>query len=135
MAARSAKYTTQQGRRILEYLAALGDKHSTVEQIVQHFKKQKPAIGQTTVYRHLEKLNNSGVLRRFVLDEGSACYQFVESAACQEHFHLKCEKCGGLIHLECTLLDEIQTHVLKEHSFQINALKTIFYGTCKRCLQ
>jgi Fur family ferric uptake transcriptional regulator len=135
MTTRSPQYQTQQGRRILDYLASLGGKHITVNQIVQHFQKQTPAIGQTTVYRHLEKLSSNGTIRRYVLDEGSACYQFVQtSQVCQEHFHLKCEKCGGLYHLECSLLDEIQQHVLQTHDFQINTLKTVFYGVCKNCL-
>lgn len=135
MMKRSANYSTQQGKRILAFLAALGNEHVTVNQIVAHFRKEQPAIGQTTVYRHLEKLHSGGLLRKYALDEGSACYQFVNSGtACREHFHLKCETCGRLIHLECDLLDEIQQHVFKNHRFQINALKTVFYGQCAQCL-
>lgn len=132
---RRSAYNTRQGKRILDFLAGLGDSHVTVNQIVQHFRKEEPAIGQTTVYRHLEKLYNGGLIRRYALDEGSACYQFVENdTPCQEHFHLKCEICGELIHLECEVLGEIQKHVLRQHCFQINALKTVFYGRCKNCL-
>ncbi|GHU13185.1 transcriptional repressor [Spirochaetia bacterium] len=135
MNSRSAHYQTRQGRRILDYMDSLGDRHVTVNQIVQYFRRQTPAIGQTTVYRHLEKLSADGMIRRYALEEGSACYQFVRgAAACQEHFHLKCEKCGELIHLECDVLDEIQQHLLQTHHFQINALKTVFYGVCKNCL-
>jgi Fur family ferric uptake transcriptional regulator len=133
---RSANYSTQQGRLILDYLVSLGDEHVTVNQIVQHFRKQKIPIGQTTIYRHLEKLYDNGIIRRYSLSEGSACYQYIRNdKPCQEHFHLKCEICGELIHLECDLLDEIQKHVHKKHNFQINALKTVFYGTCDRCLK
>ncbi|MDR0402622.1 MAG: transcriptional repressor [Treponema sp.] len=134
--ARSANYNTLQGRLILDYLVSLGDRHVTVNQIVQHFRKQNIPIGQTTIYRHLEKLYSSGTIRRYTLSEESACYQYASNGkACQEHFHLKCEQCGELIHLECDLLDEIQKHVYKNHSFRINALKTVFYGTCARCLK
>jgi Fur family ferric uptake transcriptional regulator len=132
---RSLQYQTRQGRRILDYLGSLGDEHVTVNQIVQHFRRQTPAIGQTTVYRHLEKLCSGGMIRRYALEEGSACYQVVRGGGdCRGHFHLKCEKCGELIHLECDLLDEIQQHVLQKHDFRINALKTVFYGLCKNCL-
>lgn len=132
---RPVTYNTQQGKRILDYLASLDSGHITVNQIVQHFRQQKPAIGQTTVYRHLERLSSGGAIRRYVLEEGSACYQFVQAEEdCRGHFHLKCEKCGELIHLDCDLLDEIQKHVLRDHLFQINALKTVFYGLCGSCL-
>jgi Fur family ferric uptake transcriptional regulator len=132
---RLSNYSTRQGKLILDYLASLGNEHVTVNHIVQHFRKQKIPIGQTTIYRHLEKLCDSGVIRKYTLSEGSACYQHVnDDKACQEHFHLKCEICGELIHLECDVLDEIQKHVYNKHNFQINALKTVFYGTCDRCL-
>ncbi|MDR1506581.1 MAG: transcriptional repressor [Treponema sp.] len=132
---RPANYSTQQGRLILGYLASLEDRHVTVSQIVQYFRKQKIPIGQTTVYRHLEKLYNSGTIHRYALSDGGACYQYVrDDRPCQEHFHLKCEKCGDLIHLECDLLEEIQNHVYKKHDFQIDALKTVFYGICGRCI-
>jgi Fur family ferric uptake transcriptional regulator len=133
---RPASYNTQQRKLILDYMAGLGDTHVTVGQIARHFEHEDAAIGQTTIYRYLEKLVNEGKIRRYVFSEGdSACYQYVNNdGECQEHFHLKCEKCGKLIHLECDLLDEIQRHVLNKHDFQINMLKTVFYGKCKECL-
>jgi Fur family ferric uptake transcriptional regulator len=133
---RLSNYSTRQGRLILDYLVSLEDRHVTANQIVHYFRKQGISIGQTTIYRHLEKLCDTGLIRRYTLREGSACYQYIQNdRPCQEHFHLKCEICGELIHLECDLLDEIQKHVYKKHNFQINALKTVFYGTCDRCLK
>jgi Fur family ferric uptake transcriptional regulator len=116
-------------------MASLGDSHVTVHQLVRHFEHEEAGIGQTTIYRHLEKLAADGKIRKYVLNEGkSACYQYAGKDACHEHFHLTCEKCGSLIHLECNLLDEIQEHLLREHGFQINKLKIVFYGTCGKCL-
>jgi Fe2+ or Zn2+ uptake regulation protein len=31
-------------------------------------------------------------------------------------------------------LDKTARHLLRAHHFQINLLKTVFYGTCKKCL-
>jgi Fe2+ or Zn2+ uptake regulation protein len=36
--------------------------------------------------------------------------------------------------VDCDLLDKIEKHLLRSHEFQINMLKTVFYGTCKSCL-
>jgi Fur family ferric uptake transcriptional regulator len=72
-------------------------------------------------------------VRRYNL-EGEACYQYIdESGGCREHFHLKCEKCGTLIHLECAVLNDTADHVRREHRFEINPFKTVFYGICKNC--
>jgi Fur family ferric uptake transcriptional regulator len=133
---RPANYRTRQGDRILEYLRSLGDSHVTVTQITRHFADMEEHIGQTTIYRRLEKLAEEGAVRKYVLSDGnSACYQYVDThALCREHFHLVCETCGALIHADCDFLDEIQAHLLREHDFHINTLKTVLYGTCKTCL-
>lgn len=133
---RPASYATRQGKRILDYLESLKGRHVTVWEAARYFADAGEGIGQTTIYRHLEKLTEEGKLRKYILSEGkSACYQYVEGGAkCREHFHLKCEKCGTLIHLECDALNKIRRHIFKEHRFRINALKTVFYGRCERCL-
>jgi Fur family ferric uptake transcriptional regulator len=131
---RPGSYNTQQRKLILDYMAALGDSHVTVNQIVRYFEKNETAVGQTTIYRYLEKLADDGKIRKYILSEGGACYQYInDEKKCREHFHLKCEQCGKLIHLDCNLLDEIQQHLLKKHNFQINMLKTVFYGRCRNC--
>jgi Fur family ferric uptake transcriptional regulator len=134
---RPPQYRTRQGQIILDYMQTLGGSHVTVSQVVRHFADGgEGGIGQTTVYRHLEKLLAQGKIRKYLLNDGeSACYQYVESGPdCREHFHLKCEVCGDLIHADCNLLDKIDKHLMEEHDFQINALKTVLYGTCKKCL-
>jgi Fur family ferric uptake transcriptional regulator len=132
---RPSAYNTQQGKLILDYMASLGDTHVTVYQILRHFEDEGADIGQTTIYRRLEKLTRDGKIRKYFLGENkSACYQYVDPRKiCQEHFHLKCEACGRLIHLDCGLLSEIQQHILDKHKFEINMLKMIFYGKCKKC--
>jgi Fur family ferric uptake transcriptional regulator len=117
-------------------MASLEDTHVTAHQIVRHFETAPVAIGQTTVYRHLERLVAEGKIRKYLLSDGRrAYYQYIgRNQACKEHFHLKCERCGTLIHLDCTLLDTMQGHLLDKHDFQINLLKTTLYGTCGNCL-
>ncbi|MCL1815164.1 MAG: transcriptional repressor [Treponema sp.] len=132
---RASHYQTRQGELILDYLGSLGGSHVTAGNIAGHFERLKPPIGKTTVYRHLEKLAAAGKIRRYFLAGTSACYQYIAgSGECKNHFHLKCETCGELFHLDCGLLEDVADHVRKKHRFAINSLKTVFYGTCKRCL-
>ncbi|MDR1575584.1 MAG: transcriptional repressor [Treponema sp.] len=133
---RPANYHTRQGQDILDYMRSLGDGHITVNQLVRHFTDERAAIGQTTIYRHLEKLAAAGKIRKYLLNDGSsACYQYIDDETkCREHFHLKCEICGSVIHADCELLDKIERHLLSMHDFQIDMLKTIFYGSCGKCL-
>ena len=132
---RSGEYKTRQQKAILSYIASLDDSHVTAAQIVEHFEKEKIAIGRTTIYRHLDRLTESGKLRRYITDGVSgACYQHVgDMSECKIHLHLKCEGCGKLQHLDCDMLSEIQRHVLDEHSFRIDASRTVLYGNCDEC--
>ena len=133
---RPSNYRTKQYEAICSYIASLGSDHVTAAQIASHFQEEDIPIGKATIYRHLEKLTENGKLRRYVTDGVSgACYQYVESdQICDGHLHLKCEFCGELLHLECEALDDLERHVLDEHSFHVNTTKTVLYGRCDDCL-
>jgi Fur family ferric uptake transcriptional regulator len=118
-------------------MASLGGTHVTAAQIAAYFGKAESSIGLTTVYRHLEKLTESGRVRKyFAGPDSSACYQYIlDNTGCAEHFHLKCDACGALVHLRCDMLDGIPEHVYEEHSFLIDKSKVVFYGKCVNCLK
>lgn len=120
---------------MLEYMSSLGGAHVTANQIMRHFEDDGVLVGMSTIYRHLEKLAADGKIRKYAITGGaSACYQYISDAAkCGGHFHLLCEDCGVLIHLDCELLDEIESHLLSSHDFQLDMLKTVFYGKCEKC--
>ena len=132
---RPLRYKTKQSEVILDYIVSLNGAHVTAAQIVEHFEKEGISVGRTTIYRHLDKLSESGKLYRYTTDGVSgACYQYAgDTENCDTHIHLKCEGCGELLHLECDKLNEIQRHVYNEHAFQVNTLKTVLYGKCGAC--
>ncbi|NLG11001.1 MAG: transcriptional repressor [Coriobacteriaceae bacterium] len=132
----TTSYNTRQREAIRDYLMSLKGEHVTVDQVLAHFSSTKAPIGRTTIYRYLDKLTRDGKARRFSVDGlPCACFQFIdEPEGCDDHFHLKCESCGALLHLECDELQYIREHVFEHHAFDINALKTVFYGTCQECL-
>lgn len=130
-------YKTKQREAILAYIASLGDGHVTAAQIIAHFEKGDTPIGRTTVYRHLERLTESGRVRRYAVDGTmGACFQYAETAEqCQTHMHVKCDGCGRLFHLHCDMLDTLRRHFSQDHAFRVNAIKTVVYGRCENCLR
>lgn len=117
-----------------QYITSLGDVHFTVDSLCSDLSKKGETVGRTTVYRCLEKLKNEGKIRKYTQGAGqSACYQYITDGHCNEHFHLKCEKCGSLIHLECSDMAAISEHIKSHHGFTIDYLNTVFYGICERC--
>ncbi len=132
---RSADYNTRQKAAILEYLKTSYHGHTTARDIVSYFKDQNINIGQATIYRALEKLERDGVIKRYVLDGlSSACFEYIGDHSCDgEHYHLKCDECGKLIHFHCDSMKVIHDHMMDHHGFQIDTPKTIFYGKWKEC--
>ena len=49
-------YKTKQRDLLLEYLEANPETHITVSDVCDYFKSKDVAIGQTTIYRHLERM-------------------------------------------------------------------------------
>ena len=132
-----AAYKTKQQDLLFSYLREMQGQHFTAEDVRVHFEEKKISIGIATIYRQLEKLVTEGKIQKYFIDEHSAaCFEYAgESCNTNEqHFHLKCELCGRLIHLECDELEKLGEHVKTEHGFVINPLRTVFYGVCKDCL-
>lgn len=128
-------YTTKQSALVANCLLENKDRHMTAESVYNTLKENGERIGKTTVYRQLDKLVESGVIRKYTLDGGTgACFQYTDrDSACREHFHLKCQVCGKLFHAQCEFLSELSHHIYMEHGFLIDGSKTVLYGTCKDC--
>ena len=132
---RPLSYNTKQREAVLAYVISLGNTHVTAAQIVRHFQNAGISVGRTTIYRHLEKLVRDKKLRKYNVDGiTGACYQYTDiDPKQQKHLLLKCEDCGGLVLLNCGVLDEIHRHIYKDHTFKVNVEKTVFYGKCQSC--
>ncbi len=128
-------YSTRQKDLILNCLRENRQRHLTAEMIVDDLKDRGEPVGQTTVYRNLEKMVKDGMLLKFAAPGGMhACYQYLESPEDHlNHHHLVCVGCGQLIHLSCGHIDELTAHIQEEHGFHLDSFKTIFYGCCESC--
>lgn len=131
------EYRTKQKELLLKCLEENKDVHLTAADILTHLRDTGHSLGASTVYRQLDKLVASGVVRKFIIDEtSSACYQYSGTAGeCCEHFHLKCNVCGKLIHTDCSLMKEITEHMQKSHGFYVDSTKTLLYGVCRECME
>ncbi len=130
-------YKTRQQELLFSYLREMQGKHFTAEDVRAHFEAKNISIGIATIYRQLEKLVNDGKIQKYFIDDHSAaCFEYAgeNCDASEQHFHLKCELCGRLIHLECEELEELGGHLKTEHGFVINPLRTVFYGVCTDCV-
>ncbi len=136
--AQKAQYRTRQREEILSYLKTIPGRHITAADIYRHFKELGISVGSATVYRQLDRMVEEGLVNKYIIDESSsACFEYIDSKGRCHHpqcFHCKCEKCGKLIHMECSEIADLQEHMQKHHRFRIDPLRTVFYGICEDCL-
>jgi len=126
-------YMTNHKKQILDFLIQNKDRHYTVEEIIEALSENAARPGKSTVYRQIAALTAEGVVRRFESAEtDSFVYQYAAGVNCEHHFHLKCTGCGKLIHMECAALEQVRSHIQKEHGFRIGG-SSIIYGVCGRC--
>ena len=132
-----ATYKTPGRQRLLSFLENHPDRQFTAEELCRELDTQSPGEAQTrksTLYRHLSELCAEGTVRKYRSDTQSAyVYQYVGQGDCRHHFHLKCVVCDALVHLECTVSEELLSHISAHHGFEVDSGRSILYGLCKAC--
>jgi len=128
-------YHTRQRTLILSCLRENGDRPMTAEMVVAALRGRGEPVGQTTVYRNLDKLVREGVVLRLMAPEGaSACYRYLgQPDARTNRCHLLCTGCGQMVHLTCNQIGRLTAHMQQEHGFSLDSFSTILYGRCESC--
>ena len=134
MGKRPSNYTTKQGEAVLALLQSRANSHLTVAQIETCFAENGVSVGRTTLYRQLDRLIREGRVKKYIVDENAACYQYTDETVCADiHYHLKCGKCGKLIHMDGKTLPDIARGIRDVYDFEIDVNRTVFYGACRTC--
>jgi Fur family ferric uptake transcriptional regulator len=128
-------YATANRKKILEFLQASDERAVTAADVDAYLKEQNSEVNITTIYRYLDKLAKDGTIIKYVAEKGcQSAYQYVQPERhCADHLHLKCVKCGRIIHLDCHFMHEISSHILEEHEFALQCKNSVLYGTCREC--
>ena len=61
-------YKTKQREQLLDYMKTVPGKHFTVNDVCEYLHRQGSTIGQTTVYRQIEKMVDEGIMQKYVID-------------------------------------------------------------------
>ena len=132
-----SKYNTKQRDVLIEYFKTIPETHVTAGEVTRVLIEKGESIGQATVYRQLGRLVGEGVLKKYLIDGNSpACFEYVGDAKYVTDgicFHCKCEVCGSLLHVNGETLTGLKEHLLDHHGFQMDPLRTVFYGICEEC--
>ena len=64
--------------------------HPTAEELYKLVNRKYPKISKSTVYRNINILVESNVIRKIKMLSGADRFDYI----CKEHYHAICEKCG-----------------------------------------
>lgn len=119
---------TEPRRLVWQTISALGP-HCTADEIVARLQAERPGFSRSTVYRALEVFTAAGSLRSVRLGSGPAHFEI----AGEDHQHAICERCHGILHVEDSLVRELETHLAELHHFQPLRTEVLVIGTCHAC--
>ena len=124
------KYNTNSKNAIMDSIKSYG-KSFTAKDIYDDLNGK---VGLTTIYRFIEEKEKEEELKKFYNEKNVAYYEYLDHCDSLNHFYLKCNNCGNLIHIDCDCIFEIGKHILDDHGFSIDNKNIIITGICKSCL-
>jgi Fur family transcriptional regulator, ferric uptake regulator len=120
-------------RDLVAQIVFLAEDHLSVEGIRRELKQRSERVGMATVYRTLDLLVESGLVRSHEFGEGFRRYEAM--AAQSDHEHLICEQCGRVVEFANERLERMLPVLADEHGFQHRRHKVEIYGVCRTCRQ
>ena len=118
-------------RELVAQAVFLADDHPSVEAILRAVKAGGEHVGTATVYRTLDVLVESGLVRAHDFGEGFKRYEPVPGQT--HHEHLICEQCGRVVEFQNEPLERMLPIIADEHGFQHRRHRVEIYGVCREC--
>ena len=121
-------------RDLVAQLVFLSEDHLSVEAIRRELKQQSERVGTATIYRTLDLLVESGLVRAHDFGEGYKRYEPMPAPSA-DHEHLICQRCGRVVEFSNERLERMLPVLADEHGFQHRRHRLEIYGICRECRQ
>ena len=126
---RAGHKVTHQRLTIIEVVLD-SDEHLTPSEIFQKVHRVDASIGEVTVYRTLNILEELGLVCSLHTGDNSASY--VASPA-EHHGHIICSECGKVVNFLNCNLEGLEKRLSSETGFIIDQHHLDFFGKCREC--
>ena len=103
--------------------------HVTADEIYEAIAKEHPTISRATVYRNLNRLSQTGKIRRIEIPGGADRFEHW----CHPHYHIKCELCGRIFDVDMEYIPHLEDKIRDTHGFQLTGHDILFTGICPQC--
>ena len=134
---RFQQFLQQQGLKLTSERTALVREifsihyHFEADELLFKMKEKGVKISRATVYRTLELLVKSNMVRRVHLGEDHYHYEHVSGNS--HHDHLICTTCGGVIEFHDEALEKLQLAICEKKKFTPTFHNLQILGVCDAC--
>jgi Fur family ferric uptake transcriptional regulator len=105
--------------------------HIDAEQLLAAVRQRGLKISRATVYRNLDLLVESGLVRKQRLGRRRFLYEHIHGG--QRHDHLVCTACGRVVEFVSPGIAAMQAEICRAHGFLPAAHSLQINGMCKSC--
>lgn len=121
---------TQQRDHVAE-IVLTSDDHLSVEQIRRRLAERGTRVGLATIYRTVDLLTRSGLVRGHDFGQGFRRFEPVPTQS--THEHLICERCGSVTEFAHERLERMLPIIADEYGFRPERHRIEIYGVCRDC--
>ena len=118
-------------QRLAVLRAAASRPHSTADDIYAAVRAEIGAISRQGVYDGLAALTDKGILRRIEPAGSPARY---EDRVGDNHHHLVCRACGGMVDVDCAVGDTPCLTAADDRGYEVDEAEVIYWGRCPECV-
>lgn len=130
-------YKTEQKKELISFLRKNSHRAFTIDEMCKAMDDDPTLIsppGKSTVYRLIPKLLEDNTIKQFSNNTNRRVYQIVGDEGCHRHIHLKCTRCGKILHTTAEVTDSLCKSIASSNDFCISTGETVLFGLCKDCL-
>ena len=121
---------TKERKTVLEEIF-LHTGHLEAEDLWHNLRKKKKRASRATIYRTLDLLVDSGIVRKVDFGHGHSHYEQVLGHA--HHEHMICIKCGKVIEFPDEKIERLIKKLCEKSGFKHTSHCFQIFGYCKEC--
>lgn len=103
--------------------------HPTADEVYGQVVSTHPSISKGTVYRNLNRLSDTGMLRKIQMPSSADRFDITVS----EHYHINCASCGQFCDIDYPYLRELNREIERDTGYRLHQHDIVFSGICPNC--
>lgn len=116
-------------RRVILHILRHANGHLTPSEVFALAQESLPGLTETTVYRTLEFLAQTGLAQAAFVSSGKRAYEISD----HHHHHLICRKCGKEVEVPNIQLEALYTALEASTDFKLVHNHITIFGLCPNC--